>query len=80
MPSIGKIRLAGACLCAALASISASPLHAQAWPAKPVKIVVAFSPGGSADQLGRLLAQELSTVFGQQFYVENRPGSSGSIG
>jgi tripartite-type tricarboxylate transporter receptor subunit TctC len=42
--------------------------------------VVAFSPGGSADQLGRLLAQELSSALGQQFYVENRPGSSGSIG
>ena len=80
MPSIRNIRLGGACLCAALISISASSLHAQAWPAKPVKIVVAFSPGGSADQLGRLLAQELSTAFGQQFYVENRPGSSGSIG
>jgi tripartite-type tricarboxylate transporter receptor subunit TctC len=80
MPSIGTIRLAGACFCAALVSMSASRLHAQAWPAKPVKIVVAFSPGGSADQLGRLMAQELSTAFGQQFYVENRPGSSGSIG
>lgn len=80
MPSIRNIRFAGACLCAALVSISVSRLHAQAWPAKPVKIVVAFSPGGSADQLGRLLAQELSTAFGQQFYVENRPGSSGSIG
>ncbi len=71
--------LAGACLCA-LASLSATNVHAQAWPAKPVKIVVAFSPGGSADQLGRLMAQELSTAFGQQFYVENRTGSSGAIG
>ena len=79
MPSIRNIRVAGACLCAA-ASISASQLHAQAWPAKPVRIVVAFSPGGSADQLGRLLAQEFSSALGEQFYVENRPGSSGSIG
>ena len=54
--------------------------QSPAWPSRPVKIVVAFSPGGSADQLGRLLAQELSTALGQQFFVENRPGSSGSIG
>jgi tripartite-type tricarboxylate transporter receptor subunit TctC len=44
-----------------------------------VKILVGFSPGGSADQFGRLIAEQLSTTFGQQFYVENRPGSSGTI-
>ncbi len=53
---------------------------AQEWPAKPVKIVVPFSPGGSSDQLARLLAPELSATFGQQFYIENRGGSSGAIG
>ena len=79
MPSIRSIGLAGACLCA-LASVPASQPRAQEWPARPVKIVVAFAPGGSADQLGRLLAAELSTAFGQQFYVENKPGNSGSIG
>jgi len=79
MPSIRSIGLAGACLCA-LASVSASQPRAQEWPARPVKIVIAFAPGGSADQLGRLLAAELSTAFGQQFYVENKPGNSGSIG
>jgi tripartite-type tricarboxylate transporter receptor subunit TctC len=79
MPSIRSLGIAGACACV-MAAISPSQLHAQAWPTRPVKIVVAFSPGGSADQLGRLLAQELSMTFGQQFYVENKPGSSGSIG
>ena len=79
MPSIRNIGLAGAGLCA-MASLSLSQLQAQEWPTRPVKIVVAFAPGGSADQLGRLLAAELSTAFRQQFYVENRPGSSGSIG
>jgi tripartite-type tricarboxylate transporter receptor subunit TctC len=59
---------------------SFSPTHAQPWPAKPVKIVVAFGPGGSADQFGRLLGSELSAIYKQQFYVENRPGNSGSIG
>ncbi len=78
MPLIRCLRLA---LCLwALAGVSAGPVAAQSWPTRPVKIVVAFSPGGSADQLGRLLAQELTTAFGQQFHVENRPGSSGSIG
>src|ERR1051325_7216896 len=68
--------LAGAML---LASALAAA-HAQDWPARPVKIVVAFGPGGSADQFGRLVSAELATAFKQQFYVENRPGNSGSIG
>jgi tripartite-type tricarboxylate transporter receptor subunit TctC len=54
--------------------------HADDWPSRPVKIVVAFAPGGSADQFGRLIAAELSAVFKQQFFVENRPGNSGAIG
>jgi tripartite-type tricarboxylate transporter receptor subunit TctC len=79
MPSIKSIGFAGACICA-IASIWPAHVQAQEWPARPVKIVVAFSPGGSADQLGRLFAAELSTAFRQQFYVENKPGNSGSIG
>jgi tripartite-type tricarboxylate transporter receptor subunit TctC len=79
MPSVGTIRIAAACL-GALAAISPSHLQAQDWPVRPVRIVVAFAPGGSADQLGRLFAAELSTAFRQQFYVENKPGNSGSIG
>src|SRR5271170_614875 len=57
-----------------------TPARAESWPTRPVKIIVAFSPGGSADQFGRLVAQELSATFGQQFYIEYHPGSSGSIG
>jgi tripartite-type tricarboxylate transporter receptor subunit TctC len=53
---------------------------AQGWPVKPVKIIVAFGPGGTADVLGRLVAAELSSAFGQQFFVENKPGNSGAIG
>jgi len=65
----------------ALIFVLASPAaRAEDWPAKPVRIVVAFGAGGSADILGRLLAAELSGAFKQQFYVENRPGNSGSIG
>src|SRR4051794_6848262 len=53
---------------------------AQDWPNKPVKIVVAFAPGGTADFFARLLAPELSKSFKQQFYVENRGGNSGATG
>src|SRR5438045_4038222 len=54
--------------------------HAQVWPSKPVKIVVAFAPGGAADLFARLLAAEMSNTFKQQFYVENIPGSAGAVG
>ena len=59
---------------------SATGARADDWPARPVKIVVAFAPGGSADQFGRLMAAELSVAFKQQFFVENRAGNSGAIG
>ena len=59
---------------------SAAGARADEWPSRPVKIVVAFAPGGSADQFGRLMAVELSAAFKQQFFVENRPGNSGAIG
>ena len=67
-------------LFATLALGATTPSHAQDWPSRPVKIVVAFAPGGSADQFGRLIAPELSSAFKQQFFVENRPGNSGTIG
>src|SRR5580693_10040925 len=65
---------------AALTAVVAAPASAQDWPTRSVKIIVAFSPGGSADQFGRLIAEELSETFGQQFYIEYHPGSSGTIG
>jgi tripartite-type tricarboxylate transporter receptor subunit TctC len=69
-------------LVALLAGIWAVPLAAlaQAWPAKPVKIIVPFPPGGSVDQVARIFAAQLTTELGQQFVVENRSGASGSIG
>jgi tripartite-type tricarboxylate transporter receptor subunit TctC len=65
---------------AALAALAAVPAFAQAWPAKPVKFVVPFPPGGSVDPLARMVGARLSDALGQQFIVENKPGASGSIG
>ena len=52
----------------------------QEWPARPVRIINTFAPGGAADQLARIAADHLSTAFKQQFFVETRAGASGVIG
>jgi tripartite-type tricarboxylate transporter receptor subunit TctC len=64
-----------------LALVAASgAASAQDWPIKPVRIVNTFAPGGAADYLARTIAEGLSTAFGQQFFVEPRPGAAGAIG
>ena len=69
--------LAAGLLSAVLAPVSAL---AQAYPGKPVKVIIPFPPGGTLDAVGRQLAQKLSEQLGQQFVVENRPGGNGIIG
>jgi tripartite-type tricarboxylate transporter receptor subunit TctC len=68
---------------AALGAASALALpavaRAQAWPSRPVTMMVPFPPGGLADQIARPLAGHLQGVFGQPFVVENRPGAGGNI-
>jgi tripartite-type tricarboxylate transporter receptor subunit TctC len=54
--------------------------HAQDWPAKPVRFIVPFPPGGSVDPLARLMSVKLGESLKSQFIVENRPGAGGSIG
>jgi tripartite-type tricarboxylate transporter receptor subunit TctC len=54
--------------------------RAQAWPSRPVRIIVGFPPGGATDIQARLMGQWLSDRLGQQFIIENRPGASGNIG
>ena len=57
-----------------------SPTGAQTWPSKPVKLIVPFPAGGSADTLSRIISQELQDKLGQPFVVENRTGAGGNIG
>ena len=53
---------------------------AQAWPSKPIKIIVPYSPGGTTDLLARLVAQKMSERLGQPVIVDNKPGANGMIG
>ena len=65
-----------AILCAASTHLA----MAQAWPAKPVRMILAFPPGGPTDIVSRVIAQRLSEQLGQQILVDNKPGAGGNIG
>jgi tripartite-type tricarboxylate transporter receptor subunit TctC len=68
-------------IAAALVSVaSASVAFAQAYPSKPIRIVVPIGPGGSTDLVGRMFAQRLGEQMGVSLYVENRPGAGAVIG
>ena len=58
----------------------AVPGHAQTYPAKSIRIVVPFAPGGGADIIARVIGQKMSETWGQQVIVDNRAGASGNIG
>src|SRR5258705_7884780 len=74
---IGKTLIVAACGAALLSVVTAS---AKTWPAKSVRIILPFAPGGSTDLQARLLARKYTDSLGQAFVVDNRAGASGMIG
>src|SRR5918998_1361399 len=67
-------------LAAILMSVIPAIAIAQTYPAKNVRLIAPFPPGGTTDVLSRLVAQKLSDTLGRQVVVENRPGAGGNIG
>ena len=72
-------RLAARVLACAVLAASALPAAGQEYPARPVKVIVPYAPGGATDIIARHLANKLNETLGQSFLVENRPGASGNI-
>jgi tripartite-type tricarboxylate transporter receptor subunit TctC len=74
------LKIAAMKLLAFLLVLFSANSFGQDWPARPVKIVVPFAPGGSADTLGRLVAQKLTEQLKENFVIENRGGAGGAVG
>jgi tripartite-type tricarboxylate transporter receptor subunit TctC len=74
------MRVIAGLLLALFAIVYGSPVQAQNYPTKPVRIIVPYAPGGFVDVAARIIAQKLQERLGQQFVVENRSGGNGFIG
>ena len=68
----------GAVLMLALAGVVAGAAHAQNYPTKPVRMIIALAPGGGVDTTGRFIAQKLHEAWGQSVVADNRPGAGGT--
>src|SRR6266478_1596623 len=79
MMPMKRLRALG-CLAAGLALAAAGVAQAQDYPTRPVRLVVAFTPGGTTDFMARLIADKMRSALGQSVIVENKPGANGAIG
>ena len=73
-------KITGLLVCAALALAGAQVAQAQDYPTRPVRVVIAFPPGGPTDFVGRLMTDKMSAALGQRVYIENKPGAAGTVG
>ncbi len=73
-------KFAGLAFMAALIAAPAGSALAQAYPSKPIRVIVPFPPGGSTDFLARIVGQKLTAAWGQQVVIDNRPGAGGTVG
>jgi tripartite-type tricarboxylate transporter receptor subunit TctC len=73
-------KISGIFVCAALALAGAPAAQAQDYPTRPVRVVIAFPPGGPTDFVGRLVTDKMSAALGQRVYIENKPGAAGTVG
>jgi len=76
LPLRRALTMAALCLLGLGASLGS---HAQAWPNKPIRVVVGFAPGGTTDMMARLVSQGLTESLGQSVVVDNKPGGSGNL-
>ena len=74
------LRYAAAVIGTALTLVAGPAARAQDYPNRPVRIVVAFPPGGPTDFVGRLVAEKMTTLLGQRVYIDNKPGANGTLG
>jgi tripartite-type tricarboxylate transporter receptor subunit TctC len=83
---VGKSRKFVVAAAAALALVTAQlaglarPARAQDYPSRPIRVLIAFPPGGPTDFVGRLLVDKMSALLGQRVYIENKPGANGTMG
>jgi tripartite-type tricarboxylate transporter receptor subunit TctC len=73
-------KISGIFVCVALALAAAPAAQAQDYPTRPVRVVIAFPPGGPTDFVGRLVTDKMSAALGQRVYIENRAGAAGTVG
>jgi len=78
----GNLAVAAGALALAAAQLTGlvGPAQAQDYPSRPIRVMIAFPPGGPTDFVGRLLSDKMSTLLGQRVYIENKAGANGTVG